>query len=85
MVNNVRVQTVDAVMDAMRSLPWYLGGAVLIVPLAGAPFTGGWSLSLYILYFMSPSLLVIPLCAGALLWIIRQFFRFAMVAHVSRY
>jgi len=63
---------------ALRSLPWYLVGSILISPLILAVFTMGASLNLYWLYFAIPQwFLPLGATAGLLAWLIRQFIRAA--------
>lgn len=73
---------VDEVKRALRSLPWYLLGGLLFLPLVLAPFTAGDSLLLYVLYFGKPDWLNygIPLSIAFGIWLLRQFVRAAKFA-----
>lgn len=83
------------VRKAIKSLPWYLLGGWLFLPLALALFTAGASLMLYVFpfgifntgeFWIAIASLIGP---GLLLWIPRQFFRAALFSwkcnHIVRY
>lgn len=83
---------------ALKSLPWYLVGTFLFLPLILAPFTFGGSLMLYVIgpgglftgkhsdFVWSCIVLSVP---GLLVWVLRQFFRAAVFSwkknHLVRY
>jgi hypothetical protein len=65
---------------ALHSLPWYLGGSLLLTPLFLIPVFGFASMMLYVAYFSDQAYIAIPvgLIPGFLLWVVRQFIRAAL-------
>ena len=69
---------------ALRRLPWYIAFCIILGPLILAPFTAGWSLTWYALYFVAPfvkdgmawMVWGIPIAAGTLFWFVRVFLGF---------
>ena len=80
----LKVNVQDETRKALRSLPWYLIGGWLLLPLPLAFFTAGASLLLYALPFgiLNPGEFWVAILSfagpGLALWIPRQFLRAAV-------
>jgi len=85
----------EQVRSALRSLPWYIIGGWLFLPLVLAIFTGGASLLLYVFpfSFSNPGEFWVAVLSfvgpGLAIWIPRQFIRAATFSwrrnHLARY